>query len=191
MRPNVPPALTEQLAAGGARLTREAEEEGGGGLVRIWVRGFTGAQRSDGLAATDNSPQMTISIQLPLVEAEAGAQRTLGSGAAMLHAVEQPRPTKPPEPAARPSVVSIHEGMQLHLSDDSATGYRGVRRDMRVHPGCSGFTARGVKGTFGTALAAAIAYAQRLQREQREAADDEAAATEAMAAPRPKRQCLG
>ena len=102
----------------------------------------------------------------------AGKTVSLGSfGTAVEAAVAYARSVagEAPEPQARalcPTVVAEAEGLQLHLSDKTSTGYMGVRdetgrfRAERSHVHL---------GYFDTALEAAVAYARAVGQEKAEA----------------------
>jgi len=78
--------------------------------------------------------------------------------------------------------VAEAEGLQLHLSSKSATGYKGVRQDAGVLSGGgyrAGHMVGGISrhiGTFDTAVEAAVAYARAVVKAKAEA--EEVAAEE-------------
>ena len=72
-------------------------------------------------------------------------------------------------------IVEQAEGLQLHLSSKSATGYKGVRRQNNSYYAHSTGSEKTYLGSFGTAVEAAVAYARHVQEEgtsQREDATD-------------------
>jgi len=91
-----------------------------------------------------------------------GRQDTIGTFATAVEAaVAYARTVGEYQPPAPPTVVAEAEGLRLHLSSSSSTGYKGVRADRSRYKAQRSVGGREVYlGSFDTAVEAAVAYAR-------------------------------
>ena len=168
-----PPAPAAGAAPAGAPLAAGARVMARHGGKAPWYAGAVAAVRADGsldIAYDDGDQEPGVPPHL--VRAEGGDEDWEDLAAVV---EERPAARMAPSPAAE--VVEQAEGLRLHLSSKSCTGYKGVTFSHSASKPYRAYVAQGncTLGTFATAVEAAVRYARHvLEVKEAEAKEAEA-----------------
>ena len=161
-------AAVEHAAAEGLELMRT--ENGSSGYLNVVFQPGNAAKPWKAMVRPpQGGPQVRIANFATKEEAALAFARHLGKDGQERLKAQIAEKARPPPTAAEIAAQVQAEGLQL-IPDETASGYKGVHREMRSvsHPWVATLHKHGKKfhcGHFATAQEAALAYARRLRQE--------------------------
>jgi hypothetical protein len=148
-----------------------AEPLADGGAAEPTAEGSAAEPMAGDGATTPAAVPVAVPVAAPAA-ASAGALAAASAATSAAEPADEPADEPAAAGAAASGLVTFAEGLQLHLTHRSNTGYRGVRYNP-VQNKARPYQARGSinkvathLGFFGTALEAAVAYAKWVARQE-------------------------